>query len=339
MDTLIQFGKIDRAILFGGGDHLFRTIKLLQSKGIEVLVCSAPRHLDGLLSINGPSLRQQLQALKLEFIDAVDVNQANDLLNWITPNTLGLGFGPAWIFGPEICDAFGLRLVNFMGIRMPQYFGGAHYTWQILRQNRLGAANFQIIEKSVNTGPVIFNREYRFPPSCQLPEDFFDFAAIQDDAATLDFVNGLLSGAHFIPKSVDKNFEFYFPSLNTMKQGWIDWSWPGEDVANFINAFGRPYAGASTDFAGSRVFLHEAIFDPGEGRFHPFQVGMIYRRSHLGLFIATTTGAVIIGRILDQHSKDVSLDKFKKGGRFFTETSQLQQAMKFSAIYTGAGLK
>ena len=154
-----------------------------------------------------------------------------------------------------------------------------------------------------------------------------------------EFIGRVQESYAFQPKSVDKNFEFYFPSLNTMHHGWVDWSWSGEDIANFINAFGRPYAGASTEYAGARVFLHDAVFDPGEGRFHPFQAGMIYRRSDIGLFIATSTGAVVVSKVLDVSHAPIPFAEFKKGGRFFTSLGQLEQALKFNAIYTGAGLK
>ena len=33
----------------------------------------------------------------------------------------------------------------------------------------------------------------------------------------------------------------YWPQLDTEIHGWIGWSWSGNDIVNFIKAFGDPY--------------------------------------------------------------------------------------------------
>lgn len=339
LNQSLSFSNIRKFILFGGGNLLVNTARLLRSRGIEVQVCTAPRHFEENLIGTGATLKEALEELKIPCLVTDRVNDLPELNEWITKDAMGIGFGPAWIFGSRICDAFGNRFVNFMGIRMPLFLGGAHYTWQILRKTRVGAANFQLIEKKVNSGPILYSFEYLLHPGCNTPEDFFRRAEEEEFEGLKTFLDQILNGKSFTPRLLDYNFAQFYPPLSTTEQGWVDWSWTAEDIVLFVNAFGNPYQGASTYFRENRVFLHGAFLETTEGDFHPFQRGMIYRNSDLGLWIAAKGGSVLIRNVQNPSGETIPLSNFRVGTRFFTPIQTLEQALIFEAHYDAKGLK
>ena len=77
---------------------------------------------------------------------------------------------------------------------------------------------------------------------------------------------------------------------------------------------------------------------PTHSGFHPYQKGIIYKKSLDSLFIATEDGTLIVGEIFDENNLDVS-SQVSIGDRFYTPVEFLDKAKQFRAIYTDKGLK
>lgn len=137
--------------------------------------------------------------------------------------------------------------------------------------------------------------------------------------------------------NLQENFSIYFPRLNTLKQGLINWSWDTEDIENFICAFDEPYAGASTFIDGTKVHLKECYSEFNDGPFHPFQAGLIYKIYSGGVFIATKSGTLIVRRVTDAKGKDI-IEKLYTGQRFYTPIKYLEDSMTYSAEYSTEGI-
>ncbi|MFC1821087.1 hypothetical protein ACFL9T_00130 [Thermodesulfobacteriota bacterium] len=272
-----------------------------------------------------------------------DINSDPDFLNNITMNTLGIGFGEVWTFNRQTIDLFEGRLFDFMCTRLPQYRGGAHYSWQIMRKNRIGACNLQLINEDMiqgvfDSGEVIKSKEYLFPESARIPQDYFEAAVKEDDAFLMDFVNDIETDRHFTLSPVPEQFSIYFPRLNTLKHGWIDWSWCTEDIATFINAFDDPYAGASTYLDGQCVRLKDVRIEYNDGPFHPFQTGLVYKINDTGIYVASKNGTLIVRSVTDEKGKEIK-NNIGTGRRFFTPRERIEKSMIFRADYDAGGLK
>jgi len=129
----------------------------------------------------------------------------------------------------------------------------------------------------------------------------------------------------------------YFPRLNTLKQGLINWNWDTNDIESFICAFDEPYAGASTFIDGKKVHLKECYSEFNDGPFHPFQAGLIYKIYSDAIFIATRSGTIIVRGVSDENGKNI-IGKLRTGQRFFTPLKYLEDAMTFSAEYSAEGI-
>ena len=154
-ELFMNFEKIDHIILFGGAPLLAAFAKdLAKKKEYSITVFSSTRHLEEIIFPEGKKLKDILIDNNISHYDAPDINEDMHIRNSITENTMGIGLGETWSFKKELIDLFDGRLLDFMGIRLPQYRGGAHYSWQILRRNRIGCCNLQIIDKEMNTSEL-----------------------------------------------------------------------------------------------------------------------------------------------------------------------------------------
>lgn len=338
----MKFGDIKRIYLFGGGGTLLGFAGELQSRGYEVFVFTSPRHGREILS-SGKSLVHELDKAKIRRHEPDDINTDKAFLDNITKNTLGIGFGEVWTFTKKTIDLFDCRLLDFMGIPLPQYRGGAHYTWQILQKNRIGACNLQIINEFMvqgqfDSGKVIYSKQYLFPASARIPQDYFKAAHKEEIAFLAGFLDNIKNNRDFAPQPVPEQFSMYFPRLNTIKQGWIDWSWGTNDIATFINAFDDPYPGASTKLDERVVRIKNVRTENTDGPFHPFCAGLVYRINNTGIYVASKNGTIIIGRVADENNAELT-NMVGVGQRFFTPVKCLEDAMCFCAQYDAHGEK
>jgi methionyl-tRNA formyltransferase len=337
----ITFGKIERIIILGGSWLTAALLRQLAGRKVEVLLYTSFRHHNEVVDDDGNTLKQIADIAGISSVISKDINNDQSIKNAITDKTLGLAIGAAWLFEPKTAALFNGRLLDFMGIALPQYRGGAHYTWQILAGNKTGACNLQIIyggKHAFHKGEIIKRRDYFFPASARKPKDYFS-AAIKEE---LDFLNKffdeIFEGKQFSTKTLQESFSSYYPFLNTLKHGWIDWSWNVSELDRFICAFDDPYAGASTYLSGNRVFLKGCQVEPSEPDFHPFHAGLIYRCSPIGVFIASRGGALLVRQILNKEGTDIT-NKMVEGQRLTTPRAELEAAMVFDAIYGAEGLE
>lgn len=333
----MKFGAIDGFVWFGGGRMLLEPVLALHRDGVRVVVFTADRHIAETVGDGGATLGDALKAAGVPVFSSEDINGDERLAKHVTPTTMGIAVGPAWLFRDKVCGLFGPRLVNFMGIDLPRYRGGAHYTWQLLHGNRTGACNIQLINTVVDSGAVVKRREYTFPASARVPADYFEAARREERTFLGEFVADVRAGRDFEAKPLREEEAQYWPYLSTVNQGLINWEWTTGEIERFIGAFGDPYPGASTFIDGRKVFLHDARAEAGE-QFHPFSAGMIFRCHGGRIWIACRGGAIRLGRVLSEKGEDVTAS-MKPGHRFHTPREELDRAMARRTVYSSKGLK
>ncbi len=346
--TTVQPGPIDTLIFFCGPvPWLPEAARLAREQGVKVYVFGVTRHLDEFFDPPSKShprtFRTVLEEEDISHFHVADINTSSELKSVITDKTMGIGIGEAYTFTTETLELFKRRLYDFMIIRLPQYRGGAHSTWEILRGGRLGGWNVQQVNEEMipggfDSGGILKTHEYVIPASARIPQDYFAAADREGFALFQDFFSEVQSGKAFSFAKVQENFASYFPRLYTLKHGWINWSWTVQEIERFICAFDEPYAGASTYLHGKRIHLKSCQSDTIDGTFHPFMTGLVYRTFAGKVFIAAKDGSIIAERILDEQGIDITAT-IRIGQRLYTPQSELESAMMFSAEYNTEGLK
>lgn len=323
----------DHVMLMGGSPLLVEAAKMLRDKGYTLDIYTSPRQEAEMLP-NGKTLGQTLTKAGMDwYIVTEDINQAIPL-HTITAKTIGIGLGEAWQYGKPILDAFDGRLLDFMGIPLPRYRGGAHYTWAILNQEMEWGCCLQevtpnTLQGECDDGAVITSRSYSVSHLALTPQDWFEECVRFEVDFLAEFFTTVKRGASFQPAMPNENKSLFFPRLKTTEQGWIDWSWNGADIADFINAFDAPYPGASTTIDGNVVQLRGAeYFDTDE--FHPFAAGLVVRIEKSVIVVATRGGTLHVEKVQ-------GVDGVKCGQRFFTSRERLERAMTYKPVYTAQG--
>jgi methionyl-tRNA formyltransferase len=126
-------------------------------------------------------------------------------------------------------------------------------------------------------------------------------------------------------KKQNEKKSFYWPKLNTLSNGYIDWSWNAKDIVLFCKAFSEPFDGASTFIGNNRIHFLDVELVDNNIKFHPFQSGLIYRIVRGSYYVATNKGAIRINKYTIKDK--INDSKFKLGQRFITPYKKLYSAL------------
>lgn len=331
MSRVIRFDKLRSLVLIGGGDLMLHAARAYRARGIDCSVVFAPRHADELLPIDGRVARAVFLA------EGFPVHVVEDMAadeSWRSAvrdpgNALALCCGPAWVFPEGVRTFFGLGMINFNGIPVPRYVGGAHYTWQILNGDRSGGCIIQEITPRLDRGDVLRAEYFSLPDNVRVPLDYFkanyDLGLGFFDRLAAD----MASGAPFEAKPFAEFDEgrIYLPRLLTAENAFIDWSWEAPMVARFCDAFDEPYMGAST-YLGEKLLRLRNVSLAASEDFHPFTAGLVVRKREDAVYVAARGGLLRIGEVRDAYGAD-ALSGVREGMRLHTSAERLAHARTF----------
>ena len=334
------YGAIDKYILFGGGSLLIFTAKRLKGLGLQVFVVTSERHSKEIILVGSVenTLLGWLDNEQIECIVSKDITTDNKVIGSISDSTIGLSFGAAWIFKKEFINRFHGNLLNLHGARLPQNRGGGGFSWRIMRGERIGISLIHKIDPRVDTGDIVFFKDYIYPINCRTPLDYQKYSIDKYKKLLDTFFDKVRNSESFNISTQQEYFSSYWPRLSTDTHGFIDWNWQLTDIEKFVCAFDEPYAGASTFIGDNHVRLKECYSWSDDGIFHPFQKGIIYRKNNDSVFVATEHGSLIVNRVLDEQAKDIK-QQLRVGDRFYTPKKLIENAVQYRAIYTPTGLK
>ncbi len=333
-----QIGPFNNLVLLGGGLLLMKICRWAIENKYGVTVITSPRHAEDV--IEGSSLESALKKLKVPFyvFEKLDGSE----LQRIIPKpeeTFSLSLGAAWIFNePLISSVFKNNLFNLHGTRLPQNRGSGGFSWQILTGNRFGFVNIHKMEEGIDEGEILFSKEFLYPPSCRTPKDYLEIYRSKCYNFIAELLELLKNEAMSVRAiSQPEYLSSYWPRLNTEIHGWIDWRWEAAYLERFICAFDDPYSGAHTMWNDKRVFLKKVSLNLEDGHFHPFQSGIVYRKSADWICMAVKGAALIIEEIFNESNINI-IEQIKVGDRFFTPLDFLE-ATSQRVVYLPAGLK
>jgi len=333
----MQFGPKDSFILFGGGTLVSDTASWLLASGQRVVVFTSPRHAAEIVDESDTHFTDLLGQLGVETIVSDDINSDPRLSDHLSDSTLGISLGAAWDFSADSLGLFDHRLVNFHPVPLPRYRGGAHFSWQSLQRDLGGGLFFQLLEEQPDAGMIVYSETFTLPPDTRRPADYYAFSDSRYLPFVKAFINRVISGDDFETSRLPEELSLYMPRLSTLEQAFIDWSWTSDEILRFIDAFDDPYPGASTFIRGRRVFVRNCEFIESKGGFHPFQSGLVIRRSDTAAYVATQAGVLEINSLTFEDGTSAFAESVE-GERLYTPSDILESALVFKAEYNAAGL-
>ena len=329
--------RINRVIVFGGTSAAYFFITEAIKSGLDVIVVTTPFRLSGKID-KKRSFREALTEEKINYLE-VQENLTKEILKpFINDHTIGISIVTFWIFKEEIINLFGGRLYNYHGALLPEEKGGGTFTHKILSQFYEGGMNIHRVDLDIDTGPIILEKRFQFPKDCKKTIDFEKYKEGIEQEFLKEFLSMIQSHQELKEYNQSDKDSFYFPLVNTIINGVIDWRWECQDIDIFIKAFDDPYEGASTKYMGKVVHLKNSKFLSTTRRFHPFQRGIILRKDAKGIYIASIGGMLKIGNVIDENNEDITKN-VRLGERFHSPISMIENALEEKAKYGPLGLK
>ena len=292
---------------------------------------TSKRQLNDPIEADGTTLKDFFQRHNLILNISDDINSDSNFIKVTEKNSLVIGLGQSWKLTIETLKRLENRVFDFMGIDLPRFRGGAHYSWQILMGNKNGACHFELIDEfteqgKTDSGIVIMSEKYKFPDDCRIPIDYFNFAVNKEKQFILRFINEVSIGKNFKKSEIDNQQSTYFPRLKTTNNGFIDWNSKIVEIEKFICAFDSPYFGAITYLKNKKVHIKSAFIDEEDINFHPFQRGLIFRSTKSSIFVCCFGGALRIEEVI--YNGENIVHQIEIGERLYTPTKTLEKALK-----------
>ena len=339
----MKYDPIDKIILFGGSLTIVGLAHWLKNESIDVKIYTSKRHSIERLT-DDKNLEELINEIGVPYVITEDINLEDSLINEITSNTMGIGIGEAWSFDSKIIDAFKGKLLDFMGIPLPRYRGGAHYTWMILANEKNNGMRLQVINEHMvqgvfDSGEIVYSIDYQMKESDVKPSNYFEREVNESIEFLKSFLLEARGGKEFDLKTVDESESLYFPRLYTDIHAWIDWRrWDADDIERFIRAFDDPYMGARTTLGGKYLRLKDVELISDSTNYHPFQSGLIVRKYNNQAMISCKGGIIAVSKIIDDEGNN-HMDSIVIGDRFFTPEDTIEKALNYIAVYDSKGLK
>lgn len=334
----LDLGQVSDFLLLGGGGTLVRAARLVRSAGYPVRVVTSQRHLHSEVLLEDKTLKEILEQEAIEYHVSDNINTDSEALQRISPGTLGLSMGAAWILREDFINRFSGRLLNLHATTLPRDRGGGGFSWRILRGDPVGAALIHVLDPGVDTGDIVKFNQYIFPAHCRTPADFAAYNIEKYDELLRELLDELKAGVKFPLQNQQEAFSSYWPRLDTNSQAYINWSWTLGEIDRFICAFDDPYDGAMSFVGPKRYRIKHVAVTGAEGTFHPFQNGIVFRKTDNRIFVAHRDGALLINQLLDDDGADC-LKNLRPGDRFHTPGHILDAALEKRIVYTPSGLK
>lgn len=256
--------------------------------------------------------------------------------------TLFFGFSPRYIFKDNVINLFEKNLINIHNTRLPLDSGGGGFSWSIMREDRICNLCIFVMTGEIDGGPIIHNKLSLYPKSCIIPLDFKNHSLKLMMKFYENFMQRLLLGDKFDLRPQTNYLSRYNPRLNTEISGLIDWNLGSYDLINFINAFDRPFKGASTYLNNGnfgKLYLRKVQLHGGDTSNHPHMTGVVSRHDKNWIIVSTKSKhMLIIEEIINEKGQNI-IDLIKVGDRFFTPSEKLDLAKSKRIYYNSFGLK
>lgn len=333
----MRFGKIKKIVLIGGGYLLYHFAKESKKK-FKIDIIIGPRHKNQKI-IGNNTLASLVKNLgKNYFIK--DLNESFLKKNYSNiSETLFLSFDSPWIFKKDLIKKYFFnKLINSHSTRLPQNRGGGGFSWRILNQDKLGFCSLHLIDSNkIDSGDIIMVDEFIFPYNLSKPFEYEKFQLEKEIKFQEEFLKRIIKNHDFNLISQPQYLSTYFPRLSTNDNGWIDWSLKIESLFNFISAFDDPYQGARTYYKREPVRLKNVNLTKSDQIFHPYQYGIIYRKSKDFFLVGCNQGSLIVTNIFNKKGRNIFKD-INVGDRLFTPLNKLDSS-KDRVYYDSKGKK
>ena len=248
----------------------------------------------------------------INVIDTTNVNSEETIskLKRERPHYL-FTLGWSQIFKKDFIACFSEFVVGTHPSKLPHGRGRAPLPWTILEGLEKSAVSFFKIDTGVDTGKLIFQREFKIPPRTYVKELYTKVA------------KELGYGFHDIYKYIVNKETISFLTQDekgvtvrgkrTPSDGFIDFNSTIHSMETLVRAVSEPYPGAYCYYKDEKITFWEVDFD-NEDKFSG-TIGQILSKSKIGILVQFSDGNLWLNRPTDEHKEPVPMKFFRIGDK------------------------
>ena len=248
----------------------------------------------------------------IHVVDTTNVNAENTVREL---KTLQLDYlftlGWSQIFRKDFIDCFSEFVVGTHPSKLPHGRGRAPLPWTILEDLKTSAVSFFKIDTGVDTGSLIFQRNFDIPAGTYVQ-------TLYSEVATQ-----LGLGFHEIYKRITNNEKITFSvqdekgatirGKRTPSDGFIEFNAHINDIEKLIRAVSKPYPGAYCYYKNQKITFWEVAFDDENN--YSGTLGQILRKRNNGILVQFSDGILWLNRPGDEDGNPVEMKFFKVGDK------------------------
>ncbi len=324
---------VDNFVLIGGHRMLVDLSKMILKKRYKLDVIVDKFHLEMMID-KKTTLKQKLQKENIRYsVISSKQLKVKDLKNYVNKNTIGISISSPWILTSEIINIFDGKLLNIHTSNLPKNRGGGGYSWQIMMKDMSGGICIHKVDEGIDSGDIVMSSKFIYPKTCKIPSDFTDYLEPFEKKIIREFMSNLKKWSKLPSYKQNQDEAEYWPRLNTKEHGFINWSWNGDEIKYFIDAFDDPYVGATTFINGHQIHIKKCEIIQNKINFHPFQSGIVYKKTKSKIYISCLKYSLIVNFVGDSNGVSY-LDKIKLGDRFYTPNNYIEKSLSKRVFYS-----
>lgn len=245
-------------------------------------------------------------------IDTTNVN-SEETVTEIQKHSPDYLFTLGWsqIFRIDFINCFSKFVVGTHPSKLPHGRGRAPLPWTILEDLRSSAVSFFKIDTGVDTGGLIFQRDFDIPPRTYV-KDLYAMVGRE-----------LSHGFYEIYKSIASNTAITFSKQEesgvtvrgkrTPSDGLIEFYHKCKSVEKLIRAVGEPYPGTYSYYKDQKITFWEVEFDSKSIYFGT--LGQIHKKGENGILVQFEDGNLWLNKPTGEDGEPISLKFFRVGDK------------------------
>ncbi|MBC5744947.1 hypothetical protein FMM74_015535 [Lachnospiraceae bacterium MD308] len=287
-----------RVAVLGRTRMLYDTIERVIGLGHEIVLigtCPAAPEYD----VTEMDFEIKAEKLRVPFFNNVRINSP-EIIEIIKDVHADIAVSVNWmtVIKEEVCSCFKYGILNAHCGDLPRYKGNATPNWAILNGENQYAISIHFMEPgSLDSGNIVLKKYYPIQERTTITEIYANMNEVIPKlfGEALDMIEQSGYAGERQSKNAADSLRC-FPRIPI--DGFIDWSWPCDEIMKIIRASGRPFAGAFTYCGTTKVYIYEA-----EKKCHempclavPGQVVKVDKDRHL-VEIAAGDGMIAISKV------------------------------------------
>ncbi|MEM8679558.1 MAG: formyltransferase family protein, partial [Planctomycetota bacterium] len=205
-------------------------------------------------------LHQWCAAHDIATIDTVDINSAETLeaIAALRPDYI-YTLGWSQIFGDRLIQIPSRYVVGSHPSPLPSGRGRAPVPWTILEAQQKSAVTLFRMDAGVDSGAILCQEWFEVAAEAYA-QDVYQAVASNLRRAFLKVYQAHASGTP-LPEVPQTKSEASYRAKRTPADGHLDFGRPAEEISRLIRAVSKPYPGAYTYYAGTKITVWECSLD------------------------------------------------------------------------------